>query len=176
MNHRKALRKLGRNPSHRKALLRNLSTQLVLKGRLETTIHKAKELKRVADKLITLGKNDTLHARRLAMQYLIPVNRCEEGNAQKLTPVHKLFTEWAPRFAERNGGYTRVVRTRVRKGDCAQMAVIEFVEAKVGEGKVAKKKRVVKKVAESKETESSSKKDSKPKTKSAKSSSKKSSE
>ncbi|MCB0322337.1 MAG: 50S ribosomal protein L17 [Bdellovibrionales bacterium] len=131
MRHKKALGKLGRNPAHRHALLRNMATSLILHDQIETTLPRAKELKRVADKLITLGKTDTLHNRRQAMSYLRPVNRHATGNAQKWTAVHKLFSELAPRFDERQGGYTRVVRTRKRDGDKAQMAIIQFVEATV---------------------------------------------
>jgi large subunit ribosomal protein L17 len=127
-------------------MFRNLATSLVLHNRIETTLPKAKELKRIADKLVTLGKNDTLHARRQAMTYLFAVNRTETGDAKKWTPVHRLFTVIAPRYTERNGGYTRVIRTRKRDGDKAQMAMIEFVEAGVAKEKTEKRKkrRVVK--------------------------------
>ena len=146
MNHRNAFRKLGRTASHRRAMLRNMTTSLVLHNRIETTIQKAKELKSVADKLVTLGKNDTLHSRRQAMAYLFAINRTADGNAQKWTAVHKLFTEIAPRYAARNGGYTRVIRTRKREGDNAQLAMIEFVESDVQSQKPEKKRkrRVVK--------------------------------
>ncbi len=147
MNHRKAFRKLNRTPAHRRALLRNLATSLVLHNRIETTLPKAKELKRVADKLVTLGKKNNLHARRQAMSYLNAVNRFKVGETEKWTSVHKLFTEIAPRYAERNGGYTRVVRTRKRDGDNAQLALIEFVEGDTQKQKPEKKRkrRVVKK-------------------------------
>lgn len=144
MRHGKALRKLGRNPSHRRALLRNLATSLIIHGRIETTLPKAKELKSVADNLITLGKRGTLHARRQAMAFLFAINRQAEGNALKLTAVHNLFDELAPRFTDRDGGYTRVIRTRKRPGDKAQMAVIEFVEAQTAKQE-KKKRRVIKK-------------------------------
>jgi large subunit ribosomal protein L17 len=146
MRHKNSFSKLGRNPSHRRALMRNLATALVINSRIETTLANAKELKRVADKLVTLGKKDNLHARRLAMSYLMTINREEVGNAGKLSAVHKLFTEIAPQYSERAGGYTRVVRTRKRVGDNAQMAVIEFVEGAVKAPAAGKKKRrVVKK-------------------------------
>jgi len=146
MNHRSAFRQLNRTASHRRSLFRNLATSLVLHNRIETTLPKAKELKRVADKLVTLGKKNSLHARRQAMSYLYAINRTETGNAQKLTAVHKLFTEIAPRYADRKGGYTRVLRTRKRDGDKAQLAVIEFVEADTQARKPEKrrKRRVVK--------------------------------
>lgn len=160
MRHKKALKKLGRTPAHRRALLRNLATSLVLHDRIETTLPKAKALRRVADKLVTLGKTDSLHRRRQAMKYLFAVNRREDqGNNQKLTAVHRLFSEIAPRFEERNGGYTRVVRTRKRQGDNAQLAVIEFVEAElVKKEKPARRKRRVRKTAS--EGESTAKKES----------------
>ena len=139
MNHQSKLRKLGRSPAHRRALFRNLATSLVIHNRIETTLPKAKELRVIADKLVTLGKKNTLHARRQAMAYLFAVSREAEGNAQKWTAVHRLFEEIAPRYEGRDGGYTRVLRTRKREGDKAQMAIIEFVEA--GPLKKTEKKR-----------------------------------
>lgn len=149
MKHRNSFKKLNRTASHRKALLKNLLTALVLHNKIETTLPKAKALKPIADKLVTLGKLNTLHSRRQAMQMMFAINREEEGNALKLTPVHKLFTEIAPRYTERNGGYTRVIRTRKRLGDNTQMALIAFVEGTV-EAKAPKKRerRVVKKTTE----------------------------
>ena len=152
MNHQKAYRKLGRNPSHRRATLRNLATALVLNERIETTLPKAKELRRVADRLVTLGKKNTLHSRRQALSYLIPINREQAGKADKTSAVHKLFEEIAPRFAERNGGYTRVIHGRKsattrldgrRDGDGAEMAIIEFVEEEL-KAKPKKKRRTTK--------------------------------
>ncbi len=128
MRHQHAFRKFSRTPSHRRAMFRNMVTALVLNDRIETTVQKAKELKRIADKLVTLGKTDTLHNRRQAMRYLMPIDKEAKGNALKWTAVHKLFVEIAPRYTERAGGYTRVLRTRVRPGDKAQMAFIGFVE------------------------------------------------
>ena len=148
MKHRKVLGKLNRNTSHRRALLRNLATALVLKNRIETTLPRARELKRVADKLVTLGKKDTLAARRQAMSFLFAINRTQEGNVGKLSAVHKLFTEIAPRYKDRNGGYTRVVHSGKRAGDCADLAIIEFVEETLVTKAAPKKRRVVKKVAE----------------------------
>lgn len=97
----------------------------------------------IADKLVTLAKKNTLHARRQAMSYLYAINREAEGNAQKWTAVHRLFEEIAPRYAERNGGYTRVIRTRKRPGDNTQMAMIEFVEGSVAVKPEKKRKRRV---------------------------------
>jgi len=141
MRHQNAFRKFSRTPAHRRAMFRNLATALVIHDRIETTLPKAKELKRIADKLITLGKTDTLPNRRRAMAYLMPINKEAKGNALKWTAVHKLFTELAPQFQERAGGYTRVLRTRVRLGDATQMAIIAFVEGGSVETKGPEKKR-----------------------------------
>jgi large subunit ribosomal protein L17 len=141
MRHRKAFRKFSRTPAHRRAMFRNLATSLVLHDKIETTLPKAKELKRIVDKLVTLGKSDTLHNRRRAMAYLMPVNREAKDDKEKWTAVHKLFTDIALRFSEREGGYTRVIRTRVRPGDKAQMAFIGFVEAGAVEKKGGEKSR-----------------------------------
>jgi large subunit ribosomal protein L17 len=122
MRHLKHGRKLGRTTAHRKALLRNLATALLEHERIITTEPKAKELRRVADKLVTLGKRGGLHARRQALQ-----------TVQSTTVVQKLFNEIAPRFAERQGGYTRILRLGYRPGDAAAMAVIELVDAQIGE-------------------------------------------
>lgn len=115
-------RKLGRDAAHRKALLRNLATSLVVHGKIETTEKKAMELKSYADKLVTLAKTGDLHARRQAAAILFNVKDAE-GN----TAVQKLFSEIGPKYADRNGGYTRVIKTEMRRGDAAPMAVIEFV-------------------------------------------------
>jgi len=110
------LRKLGRNAGHRRALLRGQVTSLVLHGQIETTVAKAKTIKPLADKMVTLGKRGDLAARRQAARYLLdPV------------AVQKLFDDVAPKMAERNGGYTRIVKTGVRRGDAAPMAIIEWV-------------------------------------------------
>lgn len=135
MRHKKAFRKFSRTPAHRRAMFRNLATALVIHDNIETTLPKAKELKRIVDKLVTLGKSDTLHNRRRAMAYLMPINREAKDDKEKWTAVHKLFTDIATRFTTREGGYTRVIRTRVRPGDKAQMAYIGFVEA----GEIEKK-------------------------------------
>jgi large subunit ribosomal protein L17 len=120
MRHLKQGRKLGRTTAHRKALLRNLATALLEHERIITTEPKAKELRRIADKLVTLGKRGNLHARRQALQVV-------QSNAV----VQKLFNEVAPRLAERQGGYTRILRLGYRSGDAAAMAVIELVDAKI---------------------------------------------
>jgi large subunit ribosomal protein L17 len=120
MRHLKQGRKLGRTTAHRKALLRNLATALLEHERIITTEPKAKELRRVADKLVTLGKRGNLHARRQALQVV-------QSNAV----VQKLFNEIAPRFSGRQGGYTRILRLGYRPGDAAAMAVIELVDTQI---------------------------------------------
>src|SRR5512143_2601141 len=117
MRHRNTGRQFGRNSSHRRALFRNLVTSLLEHGKVETTEAKAKEIRGIADKMITLGKRGDLHAKRLALAYI-----------QSRDVVAKLFSDIAPRSANRNGGYTRVIKTRVRLGDSAPMAVIELVD------------------------------------------------
>lgn len=117
MRHRKAGRKLGRTSAHRSALLRNLVTALLEHERIETTDSKAKELRRVADRMITLGKRGDLHARRQALA----VVRSREI-------ASKLFGPLAERYRERNGGYTRVLKLRTRVGDAAPISLIELVD------------------------------------------------
>lgn len=117
-------RKFGRNADHRKAMLRNLATSVILYGRVETTEAKAKDMRSVVDELNTLGKRGDLHARRQAAAYIRNVVADE---AKSQTVLQKLFDEVAPKYADRNGGYTRVVKTGTRKGDAAPMAYIELV-------------------------------------------------
>lgn len=117
-------RKLGRTADHREAMLRNMATSLIINGQIETTEMKAKELSSVVDKLITLAKRGDLHARRQAAAYVRDVV-ADEKTGQ--TALQKLFTEIGPSYADRNGGYTRVVKTRMRRGDSAPMAIIELV-------------------------------------------------
>jgi len=117
-------RKLGRLSHQRKAMLRDLATDLIINERITTTEARAKELRRTVEKLITLGKRGDLHARRQAAA----VVRNEVVNAEtNTTALQKLFTDIAPRYAERNGGYTRIIKTAPRRGDSAKMAVIELV-------------------------------------------------
>jgi large subunit ribosomal protein L17 len=125
-------RKLRRNPSHRKAMLRNLMNSLVRSERIETTVARAKELRRLADRLITLGKKESTPARRLVFSML-----CDKKNTEKL------FTGLAGRFTERAGGYTRIVRTGYRAGDGAELAILEYlpVEEKMAGAKKGKKKK-----------------------------------
>jgi large subunit ribosomal protein L17 len=115
-------RKLGRNSAQRKALLRDLVTDLIINEKIETTFEKAKELQRLADRMVTLGKKGDLAARRLAARYI----RLEKTEAGEYA-LHKLFATIAPQYQNRNGGYTRVLKLGPRRGDSALMAVIEFV-------------------------------------------------
>ncbi len=116
MRHRKAGRKLNRTAAHRKAMLRNIVTSLIEHERIVTTVPKAKETKRIADKMVTLGKRGDLHARRQAMAYI-----------RSKDVVAKLFDEISTQYIDRQGGYTRIVRTGNRYGDAAPMAIVEFV-------------------------------------------------
>jgi large subunit ribosomal protein L17 len=116
MRHLNSGKKLGRNPSHRRATLRNLVTNLFEHGRITTTLSRAKAARPVAEKIITLGKRDTLQSRRQAAAYI-------------MTPdvTKKLFGEIAPKFADRAGGYTRIVHAGVRVGDGAKVAILELI-------------------------------------------------
>lgn len=116
MRHLKSGRQLSRNSSHRWALMRNLITALLREEKIRTTDSKAKELRRWAERVITLGKQGTLHARRQALSIV-----------QDKAVVRKLFDTLGPRFKDRPGGYTRIVKISQRRGDAAQMAVIELV-------------------------------------------------
>jgi large subunit ribosomal protein L17 len=117
VRHQKAGRKLGRDSAHRKALYSNLAGQLIERGRIRTTEAKAKEVRPIVEKMITLGKRGDVHAHRQAVAFL------------RSKPVaHKLFAEVAPRFADREGGYTRVVKLGPRQGDAAPMAYLELVD------------------------------------------------
>jgi len=129
MRHRVAGRHFGRTANQRKALLRGLLASLIKYERIETTVTKAKAVKELADRLITFGKRGDLHSRRLALSYLPDKDL-----------IRKLFTEIAPRFVDRNGGYVRVVRTGFRIKDSAPMAIIEFVDYKKPEKEESQKK------------------------------------
>ena len=146
MRHRNAHRKLSRNTSHRRALLRNLVTDFLDHGRLMTTLPKAKEIRPLAEKMITLGKRDNLHARRQVQSYLL-----REAVAKKL------FDTVAPKFANRPGGYSRIIKLGNRKGDGADMAIIELLgselEVKKAERAAAVEKKPAKKKDEKKKDE-----------------------
>ena len=120
MRHGLANKKLNRTSEHRKALLKNMLNSLIKYEQIKTTLPKAKELKRIADKYVSIGKKGNLHSRRIAY------SRLKQDAA-----VKKLFDTLAPRYKDRNGGYTRVIRAGFRYGDMAPMAVIEFVERNV---------------------------------------------
>ncbi|MPW24997.1 50S ribosomal protein L17 [Alkalibaculum sp. M08DMB] len=109
-------RKLGRPTDQRRAILRNLVTAFLSNGKIETTVTRAKETRRIAEKMITLGKKGDLHSRRQALSYI---------NSEEV--VVKLFSEIAPKYADRNGGYTRIYKLGPRRGDSAEMAQIELV-------------------------------------------------
>ena len=117
MRHRRAGKKLGRDSAHRKALYSNLAGALIEHGRIKTTVAKAKAVKPFAEQMITLGKRGDLHARRLALAEL---------RSQDI--VHQLFADVAPRFADRPGGYTRIVKLGPRLGDAAEMVYLELVD------------------------------------------------
>lgn len=109
-------RKLGRTSDHRKAMLRGMVTYLLENGKIETTVTRAKEVRAMTEKMITLGKKGTLHARRQVLAYVT-----------KEDVVTKLFTEIAPKYKEVNGGYCRIIKTGPRRGDAAEMCIIELV-------------------------------------------------
>ena len=117
MRHKKLKGKLGRNSSHRSSLLANLSISLIIHKKIETTYTKAKEVRRSIEKLITVAKNNNLQAQRKVQKVI------KNKQASKI-----LFEEISPKYLERNGGYTRIVKTGFRKGDSAPLAIIEFVE------------------------------------------------
>ncbi len=146
MRHRKAGNKLGRNTSHRRALLRNLVTSVVIEDRVETTLAKAKAVRPLIEKMITLGKRGDVHSRRQAAAFL-------------MTPesVTRLFATVAPRYGERQGGYLRIVHTGFRKGDGGEKAVLELLGAeqelgekqqKRAEAKARKQEELQKQLAE----------------------------
>jgi large subunit ribosomal protein L17 len=117
VRHRRAGRKLGRDPSHRKALYANLAGALIEHGRIKTTQAKAKEVRPIAEQMITLGRRGDLAARRQALAYL-----------RSQDVVHRLFSDVAPRFADRPGGYSRIVKLGPRPGDAADMVYLELVD------------------------------------------------
>jgi large subunit ribosomal protein L17 len=138
MRHQKKTVKLGRTAEHRKALLANQVCSLIEHRRIKTTLAKAKAVRPFAEKMVTLGKNGSVHARRMALSVL-----------RQKDAVKKLFSEIAPRSANRSGGYTRIVRLGQRKSDSASMAFIEWVDAaQVMEEKPAEEKKAKRKEAE----------------------------
>ncbi|KRM68295.1 MULTISPECIES: 50S ribosomal protein L17 [Apilactobacillus] len=124
-------RKLQRTSAHRRSLLRNLTTDLLVNGQIKTTEARAKEVRSTADKMITLGKRGDLHARRQAAAFLqnVVADAKEDGNGVKVTTaLQKLFDEIAPKYADRNGGYTRILKTMPRRGDGASMVILQLVD------------------------------------------------
>ena len=120
-------RKLGRTTAHRKAMLRGMVTLLLKNGQIETTLTRAKEVRSMAEKMITLGKKNTLASRRAALAYITDEN-----------VVSKLFNEIAPTYENRNGGYTQIFKLGARRGDAAEMAIVKLIaEAPVAEEKPA---------------------------------------
>jgi len=117
VRHRRSGRKLGRDASHRKALYANLTSALIEHGRIKTTVAKAKEVRPVAEQMITLGRRGGVPARRQALKFL-----------RSQDVVHKLFSDVGPRFADREGGYLRIIRIGPRLGDAAEMAYLELVD------------------------------------------------
>ncbi len=140
MRHLISGHKLGRNPAHRRATLRNLVTNLIEKERIQTTLLRAKAARPLAERLITLGKRDSLHARRQAASFL------QTPNATK-----KLFADLAPRFADRHGGYTRIIRVGWRIGDGAELAILEFIGSELKKKDKKQKKQKVEEAPEEKE-------------------------
>ena len=121
-------RKLGLPTDQRKAMLRNLVTSLLKHGKIETTETRAKETRSIAEKMITLGKRGDLHARRQALAYIYDVKVATELEDEKeMKVVEKLFSEIGPSYEDRNGGYTRVLKLGPRRGDAAEMAILELV-------------------------------------------------
>jgi large subunit ribosomal protein L17 len=137
MRHRKVSRKLGRDTEHHKAILRNMVTDLFRHGRVTTTLAKAKELRRVADKMITLAKKGDLASRRRALAFIR-----DKGI------VKKLFTQLREKYLDRAGGYTRIIKVGPRRGDASFMAIVELVEEKLTTKGSKLKKERIKKVLE----------------------------
>jgi len=128
MRHNRAQRKLGRVSEHRRALFRNQLKSLIAHERIITTLPKAKELRPIAERVVTLGRRiDSVHARRLAARWI-----------DDRDLVHRLFTEIGPRFTDRPGGYTRIVKLGPRRGDGAELAILEFVDFKLPDAKKEK--------------------------------------
>ncbi|MFC6316408.1 50S ribosomal protein L17 [Lapidilactobacillus achengensis] len=123
-------RKLGRTSSQRKAMLRDLTTDLLINERIETTETRAKEIRRSVEKMITLGKRGDLHARRQAAAFVRNEIASVHEDGEEVvvqSALQKLFSDIAPRYADRNGGYTRILKTTQRRGDGAPMVIIELV-------------------------------------------------
>jgi len=140
MRHLRSGSKLGKQPAHRRAVLRNLVTNLIEKERIHTTVLRAKAARPLAEQMITLGKRDSLHARRQAAGFLMTP-----------TATKKLFADLAPRFSQRAGGYTRIVRTGWRIGDGAELAILEFIGSELKKKEKKPKKAAAEEAPEEKE-------------------------
>ena len=140
MRHLRSGSKLGKQPAHRRAVLRNLVTNLIEKERIHTTILRAKAARPIAEKMITLGKRDSLHARRQAAAFLMTTGATQ-----------KLFADLAPRFADRPGGYTRIIRTGWRIGDGAELAILEFIGSELKKKEKKSRKPAAEEAPEEKE-------------------------
>jgi large subunit ribosomal protein L17 len=140
MRHLKSGSKLGKQPAHRRAVLRNLVTNLIEKERIHTTVLRAKAARPLAERMITLGKRDSLHARRQAAGFLMTP-----------TATKKLFADLAPRFSDRAGGYTRIIRTGWRIGDGAELAILEFIGSELKKKEKKPRKAAAEEAPEEKE-------------------------
>lgn len=140
MRHLKSGSKLGKQPAHRRAVLRNLVTNLIEKERIHTTLLRAKTARPLAERMITLGKRDSLHTRRQAAAFLMTS-----------VATKKLFADLAPRFADRSGGYTRIIHSGWRMGDGAELAIIEFLGSELKKKEKKGKRAAAKEEPEEKE-------------------------
>jgi len=146
MRHLNSGFKLGKQPAHRRAVLRNLVTNLIEKERIETTLLRAKAARPIAERMITLGKRDSLHSRRQAAAFLMTTGATK-----------KLFADLAPRFADRPGGYTRIIRTRWRIGDGAELAILEFIGSELKKKEKRPRKPAPEETTDEKEKEAAAK-------------------
>ncbi len=146
MRHLNSGFKLGKQPAHRRAVLRNLVTNLIEKERIETTLLRAKAARPLAERMITLGKRDSLHSRRQAAAFLMTTGATK-----------KLFADLAPRFADRPGGYTRIIRTGWRSGDGAELAILEFIGSELKKKEKRPRKSAPEETTEEKEKEATAK-------------------
>ncbi len=146
MRHLNSGFKLGKQPAHRRAVLRNLVTNLIEKERIQTTVLRAKAAKPLAERMITLGKRDSLHSRRQAAAFLMTTGATK-----------KLFSDLAPRFADRPGGYTRIIRVGWRIGDGAELAILEFIGSELKKKEKKPRKPAAEEAPEVKEKEAAAK-------------------
>lgn len=156
MMHGKQGRKLGVKTPHRKAMFANMCSSLIINKRIETTLPRAKELRRIADRMVTLGKRDTVHARRQAFKVL-----------RDKKAVKAVFDDIAPQFKDRNGGYTRILKLGFRRGDSAPMAMIEYIVTGSTVAETPKPKAAAKKPAKEKKAKAEKKPSKKPARKAA---------